>query len=227
MFQSSASDAAPAQDEPTITDLDVLANSLAASNQNGQFLHDLDQEVSGATVRNNRILQELSAFLDSLSPRAAASEAATTPLGGNGFQWQSSMPLAFNASSTTAPFTYGLTQTRTGGLNCAPPPSIAAVSSSVNVVSSTKPTSTSDMKGMTQCVCDQCGKVFNSVWYLKQHAVKHSNDRPFRCKYCGKVGASRLCADYFADVQVSLESLPAQMSRPCTTTGAQVSVPCL
>lgn len=32
-----------------------------------------------------------------------------------------------------------------------------------------------------------CGKLFNSVWYLKQHAVKHSNDRPFKCKFCFKV----------------------------------------
>lgn len=38
-----------------------------------------------------------------------------------------------------------------------------------------------------QCTCKDCGKVFNSVWYLKQHAVKHSNDRPFKCKYCYKV----------------------------------------
>lgn len=37
-----------------------------------------------------------------------------------------------------------------------------------------------------QCACKDCGKLFNSVWYLKQHAVKHSNDRPFRCKYCLK-----------------------------------------
>ncbi|VDN29397.1 unnamed protein product [Gongylonema pulchrum] len=38
-----------------------------------------------------------------------------------------------------------------------------------------------------QCACKDCGKLFNSVWYLKQHAVKHSNDRPFRCKFCYKV----------------------------------------
>uniref|UniRef100_A0A1I7VNG6 Zinc finger protein n=1 Tax=Loa loa TaxID=7209 RepID=A0A1I7VNG6_LOALO len=37
-----------------------------------------------------------------------------------------------------------------------------------------------------QCACKDCGKLFNSVWYLKQHAVKHSNDRPFRCKFCYK-----------------------------------------
>ncbi|VDK77199.1 unnamed protein product [Anisakis simplex] len=37
-----------------------------------------------------------------------------------------------------------------------------------------------------QCACKDCGKLFNSVWYLKQHAVKHSNDRPFRCKFCLK-----------------------------------------
>ncbi|KAK5973984.1 Zinc finger C2H2 type [Trichostrongylus colubriformis] len=37
-----------------------------------------------------------------------------------------------------------------------------------------------------QCACKDCGKLFNSVWYLKQHAVKHSNDRPFKCKYCFK-----------------------------------------
>ncbi|MFH4977329.1 hypothetical protein AB6A40_004038 [Gnathostoma spinigerum] len=37
-----------------------------------------------------------------------------------------------------------------------------------------------------QCACKDCGKLFNSVWYLKQHAVKHSNDRPFRCKFCFK-----------------------------------------
>uniref|UniRef100_A0A183J1H9 C2H2-type domain-containing protein n=1 Tax=Soboliphyme baturini TaxID=241478 RepID=A0A183J1H9_9BILA len=29
-------------------------------------------------------------------------------------------------------------------------------------------------------------QVFNSVWYLKQHAVKHSSERPFTCKYCHK-----------------------------------------
>lgn len=38
-----------------------------------------------------------------------------------------------------------------------------------------------------QCACKDCGKLFNSVWYLKQHAVKHSNDRPFKCKFCLKV----------------------------------------
>lgn len=38
-----------------------------------------------------------------------------------------------------------------------------------------------------QCACKDCGKLFNSVWYLKQHAVKHSNDRPFKCKFCMKV----------------------------------------
>ncbi|KRX49126.1 Oocyte zinc finger protein, partial [Trichinella murrelli] len=32
--------------------------------------------------------------------------------------------------------------------------------------------------------CQECGKAFNSVWYLKQHAVKHSKDRPFTCSYC-------------------------------------------
>ncbi|KAK0405106.1 hypothetical protein QR680_017798 [Steinernema hermaphroditum] len=37
-----------------------------------------------------------------------------------------------------------------------------------------------------QCQCKDCGKLFNSVWYLKQHAVKHSNDRPFQCKFCLK-----------------------------------------
>ncbi|KAI1723571.1 zinc finger protein [Ditylenchus destructor] len=37
-----------------------------------------------------------------------------------------------------------------------------------------------------QCACRDCGKLFNSVWYLKQHAVKHSNDRPFKCKFCMK-----------------------------------------
>uniref|UniRef100_A0AAF5Q3T9 C2H2-type domain-containing protein n=4 Tax=Wuchereria bancrofti TaxID=6293 RepID=A0AAF5Q3T9_WUCBA len=37
-----------------------------------------------------------------------------------------------------------------------------------------------------QCACKDCGKLFNSVWYLKQHAVKHSNDRPFKCKFCYK-----------------------------------------
>uniref|UniRef100_A0AC35UIJ8 C2H2-type domain-containing protein n=1 Tax=Rhabditophanes sp. KR3021 TaxID=114890 RepID=A0AC35UIJ8_9BILA len=37
-----------------------------------------------------------------------------------------------------------------------------------------------------QCSCKDCGKLFNSVWYLKQHAVKHSNDRPFKCKFCFK-----------------------------------------
>uniref|UniRef100_A0A0N5C6N9 C2H2-type domain-containing protein n=1 Tax=Strongyloides papillosus TaxID=174720 RepID=A0A0N5C6N9_STREA len=37
-----------------------------------------------------------------------------------------------------------------------------------------------------QCACKDCGKLFNSVWYLKQHAVKHSNDRPFKCKFCMK-----------------------------------------
>ncbi|CAB3399222.1 unnamed protein product [Caenorhabditis bovis] len=37
-----------------------------------------------------------------------------------------------------------------------------------------------------QCKCKDCGKLFNSVWYLKQHAVKHSNDRPFKCKFCLK-----------------------------------------
>ncbi|CAI5455353.1 unnamed protein product [Caenorhabditis angaria] len=37
-----------------------------------------------------------------------------------------------------------------------------------------------------QCECKDCGKLFNSVWYLKQHAVKHSNDRPFKCKFCFK-----------------------------------------
>ncbi|KFD53811.1 hypothetical protein M514_05317 [Trichuris suis] len=34
--------------------------------------------------------------------------------------------------------------------------------------------------------CQECGKAFNSVWYLKQHAVKHSKDRPFTCKYCSR-----------------------------------------
>ncbi|CAK5107869.1 unnamed protein product [Meloidogyne enterolobii] len=37
-----------------------------------------------------------------------------------------------------------------------------------------------------QCACSECGKLFNSVWYLKQHAVKHSNDRPFKCRFCMK-----------------------------------------
>uniref|UniRef100_A0AC34F6R9 C2H2-type domain-containing protein n=1 Tax=Panagrolaimus sp. ES5 TaxID=591445 RepID=A0AC34F6R9_9BILA len=37
-----------------------------------------------------------------------------------------------------------------------------------------------------QCRCKSCNKLFNSVWYLKQHAVKHSNDRPFQCKFCRK-----------------------------------------
>ncbi|KAK6062199.1 zinc finger, C2H2 type [Cooperia oncophora] len=41
-----------------------------------------------------------------------------------------------------------------------------------------------------QCACKDCGKLFNSVWYLKQHAVKHSNDRPFKCKFCFKVRIS-------------------------------------
>lgn len=37
------------------------------------------------------------------------------------------------------------------------------------------------------CACKECGKLFKSIWYLKQHAVRHSNERPFKCNFCGKV----------------------------------------
>ncbi|CAD5227944.1 unnamed protein product [Bursaphelenchus okinawaensis] len=36
------------------------------------------------------------------------------------------------------------------------------------------------------CACKECGKLFKSIWYLKQHAVRHSNERPFKCNYCQK-----------------------------------------
>ncbi|KAH7696797.1 Protein F26A10.2 [Aphelenchoides avenae] len=36
------------------------------------------------------------------------------------------------------------------------------------------------------CECKACGKLFKSIWYLKQHSVRHSNERPFRCNFCGK-----------------------------------------
>ncbi|KAI6210848.1 hypothetical protein M3Y96_00371400 [Aphelenchoides besseyi] len=36
------------------------------------------------------------------------------------------------------------------------------------------------------CACKECGKLFKSIWYLRQHAVRHSNERPFKCNYCQK-----------------------------------------
>ncbi|VDK89322.1 unnamed protein product [Litomosoides sigmodontis] len=61
-----------------------------------------------------------------------------------------------------------------------PPPPVVICPTEVDNVNIT-------LEKNQQCACKDCGKLFNSVWYLKQHAVKHSNDRPFRCKFCYKV----------------------------------------
>ncbi|VDM96275.1 unnamed protein product [Thelazia callipaeda] len=60
-----------------------------------------------------------------------------------------------------------------------PPPPVVICPTEVDNVNIT-------LEKNQQCACKDCGKLFNSVWYLKQHAVKHSNDRPFRCKFCYK-----------------------------------------
>lgn len=60
-----------------------------------------------------------------------------------------------------------------------PPPPIVICPTEVDHINVT-------LEKNQQCECKDCGKLFNSVWYLKQHAVKHSNDRPFKCKFCFK-----------------------------------------
>uniref|UniRef100_A0A183BT50 C2H2-type domain-containing protein n=1 Tax=Globodera pallida TaxID=36090 RepID=A0A183BT50_GLOPA len=60
-----------------------------------------------------------------------------------------------------------------------PPPPIVISPQEVDNISIT-------LEKNQQCACRDCGKLFNSVWYLKQHAVKHSNDRPFKCRFCMK-----------------------------------------
>ncbi|KAJ1374762.1 hypothetical protein KIN20_037523 [Parelaphostrongylus tenuis] len=60
-----------------------------------------------------------------------------------------------------------------------PPPPIVICPTEVDSINIT-------LEKNQQCACKDCGKLFNSVWYLKQHAVKHSNDRPFKCKFCFK-----------------------------------------
>ncbi|KJH41409.1 zinc finger, C2H2 type [Dictyocaulus viviparus] len=60
-----------------------------------------------------------------------------------------------------------------------PPPPIVICPTEVDNINIT-------LEKNQQCACKDCGKLFNSVWYLKQHAVKHSNDRPFKCKFCFK-----------------------------------------
>ncbi|VDK57233.1 unnamed protein product [Cylicostephanus goldi] len=60
-----------------------------------------------------------------------------------------------------------------------PPPPIVICPTEVDSINVT-------LEKNQQCACKDCGKLFNSVWYLKQHAVKHSNDRPFKCKFCFK-----------------------------------------
>ncbi|KHJ96369.1 zinc finger, C2H2 type [Oesophagostomum dentatum] len=65
-------------------------------------------------------------------------------------------------------------------LNEPPPPPIVICPTEVDSINVT-------LEKNQQCACKDCGKLFNSVWYLKQHAVKHSNDRPFKCKFCFKV----------------------------------------
>ncbi|CAI4228693.1 unnamed protein product [Auanema sp. JU1783] len=60
-----------------------------------------------------------------------------------------------------------------------PPPPIVICPTEVDHINIT-------LEKNQQCACKDCGKLFNSVWYLKQHAVKHSNDRPFKCKFCFK-----------------------------------------
>ncbi|CAD6189163.1 unnamed protein product [Caenorhabditis auriculariae] len=60
-----------------------------------------------------------------------------------------------------------------------PPPPIVICPTEVDHINVT-------LEKNQQCACKDCGKLFNSVWYLKQHAVKHSNDRPFKCKFCFK-----------------------------------------
>ncbi|KAI6191156.1 C2H2-type domain-containing protein [Aphelenchoides bicaudatus] len=42
------------------------------------------------------------------------------------------------------------------------------------------------------CACKECGKLFKSIWYLKQHAVRHSNERPFKCNFCQKASFKRV-----------------------------------
>ncbi|KAK6761693.1 hypothetical protein RB195_022683 [Necator americanus] len=65
------------------------------------------------------------------------------------------------------------------GLNEPPPPPVVICPTEVDTINVT-------LEKNQQCACKDCGKLFNSVWYLKQHAVKHSNDRPFKCKFCFK-----------------------------------------
>ncbi|CAJ0569135.1 unnamed protein product, partial [Mesorhabditis spiculigera] len=64
-------------------------------------------------------------------------------------------------------------------LEVAPPPPVVICPTEVDHINIT-------LEKNQQCACKDCGKLFNSVWYLKQHAVKHSNDRPFKCKFCFK-----------------------------------------
>lgn len=73
-----------------------------------------------------------------------------------------------------------------------PPPPVVICPTEVDNVNIT-------LEKNQQCACKDCGKLFNSVWYLKQHAVKHSNDRPFRCKFCYKVDYFHFFMIYFIE----------------------------
>ena len=83
--------------------------------------------------------------------------------------------------STSNTTTSGTQRSSSPGADMPPPPSPVVIDpNEIDKISI-------QLEKNQQCRCKSCNKLFNSVWYLKQHAVKHSNDRPFKCKFCLKV----------------------------------------
>lgn len=64
----------------------------------------------------------------------------------------------------------------------------ATVSSLLELSQNTKPFN--DMKQLKSHVCETCNKAFKSANQLRNHATKHTGERPFKCQECGMAFSS-------------------------------------
>uniref|UniRef100_A0A7E4ZXH3 C2H2-type domain-containing protein n=1 Tax=Panagrellus redivivus TaxID=6233 RepID=A0A7E4ZXH3_PANRE len=176
---STASDTASGQGPPNYMDpyftgdgFDGLGTAEIYS-----MLCDDQQQLDGGFGGIDDLQLTADAYLSSLTESGTASADSAIFSANSGTAGPPS-PSNTASSGTVPPTSPGGTNVQAA--DAPPPPSPVVIDpNEIDKISVT-------LEKNQQCRCKSCNKLFNSVWYLKQHAVKHSNDRPFKCKFCLK-----------------------------------------